>query len=255
MEESTMRTLFSTEQLGTSQLQIARIGFGAWASDGGWSFGWGPENDGDSTAAIRRALHLGNDWIDTAGVYSLRNPEAGCEFCDLIGDDRPYVFTKCGLIWDEGGRAREPRRSQWPASIRNECEQALRHLGVERVDLFQLHSPDEDGTRIDDSLNATKPTCAAHRTGLMWYSPSQADLLTEAFSRARKLASAVAVAWTLTSQGVAQTIVGASASEQVESWVDAATLVLWRANLGEIATAIGRTSAGHSQQLPTALAA
>ena len=253
-----MRTLIPTGPLGTSDLQITRLGFGAWAMDGaGWSFGWGAEEEGDSSAAIRQALDLGTDWIDTATGYDLGHSDevVGAELCDLSRDDRPYVFTKCGLIFDEGSRSGEARRSRWPASIRQECETSLRRLGVERVDLYRLHWPDWADTRVEDSLSVPKPTYAIHRTGMIWYSPRQADVLTETLSRAPTTASAVAVAWTLTSRGVAGAIVGASSADQIEGWIDAVTLVLSRANLGEIVSAIGRTGAGHRPQLPAMLAA
>ena len=96
MEGSTVRTLVPTRQLGTSDLQITRVGFGAWAIDGGgWSFGWGSEDDSDSIAAIRHALDLGVDWIDTAGAQDLRDSEdVGAELGYISPDDRPYVFTK-----------------------------------------------------------------------------------------------------------------------------------------------------------------
>jgi aryl-alcohol dehydrogenase-like predicted oxidoreductase len=223
----------------------------------GWSFGWGAEDDGDSSAAIRHALDLGADWIDTVTDYDLEDSEevVGGGVCDLSPDDRPYVFTKIGLIFDEGSRSGEPRRSRWPASIRQECETSLRRLGVERVDLYRLHWSDWADTRVEDSRGAPKSTHAIHRTGVIWYSPRQADVLTETLSRAPTTASAVAVAWTLTSRGVAGAIVGASSADQIEGWIDAVTLVLSRANLGEIVTAIGRTGAGHRPQLPATLAA
>jgi aryl-alcohol dehydrogenase-like predicted oxidoreductase len=242
---------------GTSDLEITRVGFGAWAIDGsGWSFGWGPEDDKDSIAAIRDALDLGLDWIDTTAVKGVGDSEEmGAEFCDSSSDDRAYVFTKCGLILEEGHRTGEPRHSRWPASMRQECEASLRRLGVERVDLYQLHWPDETGTCVADTWSATTPSFATHRTGVVWYSPRHADILPEALARAPMTASAVAVAWTLTSRGVAGAIVGASSADQIEGWIDAATLVLSRANLGEVVTAIGRTGAGDRPQLPAALAA
>ena len=220
---------------------ITRTGFGGWAIDGsGWSFGWGPEDDGDSIAAIRLALDLGDDWIDTSAVQGLG---------DL------YVLAKCGLIFEEGHRAGGPRQSRWPASIRQECEASLRRLGVERIDLYRLSWPDVTSTRVEDSPRATGPFFAAHRLGLIWYSPREIDVLTETLSRSTTAASAVAVTWTLTSRGVAGAIVGPGSADQIEGWIDAATLVLSRANLGEIATAIGRTGAGRRPQLPATLAA
>jgi aryl-alcohol dehydrogenase-like predicted oxidoreductase len=252
-----VHTLIPIVDLGTSDLQISRVGFGAWAIDGGgWLFGWNPQDDGDSIAAIRDALDLGLDWIDPTEVQRRGGSEGmAAKLCDFSSDDRAYVFTKCGLILEEGHRTGEPRHSRWPASMRQECEASLRRLGVERVDLYQLHWPDETGTCVADTLSATTPSFATHRTGVVWYSPRHADILAETLSRAPATASAVAVAWTLTSRGVAAAIVGASSADQIEGWIDAVTLVLSRANLGEVVTAIGRTGAGHRPQLPTTLAA
>ena len=252
-----MRTPLTTLHLDSSDFRITRVGFGAWAIDGsGWAFGWGHRDHGDSIAAIRHALDLGVDWIDATAFQDLGDSEeVDAELCDFSPGDRPYVFTKCGLIFDESARTGEPRRSRWPASIRQECEASLRRLGVERIDLYQLHWPEETDTPAEDSFNATMPTFAGHRTGVVWYSLRQADLLAETLSRAPTTASAVAVAWTLTSRGVAGAIVGASSADQIEGWIDAVTLVLSRANLGEIVTAIGRTGAGRGPQLPAELAA
>lgn len=253
-----MRTSIPASQLGTSDLRITRVGFGAWALDGGWTFGWNPEDGGNSVASIRHALDLGVDWIDTAAVPGVGDSdEADGGLSDFAPEDRHYVFTKCGLIFDEGTRTGESRRSQWPPAIRQECETSLRRLGVERIDLYELDWPDETrtDTRVPEPLSATTPTLGGHRTGVIWYSPGQADILTETLSRAPRTASAVAVTWTLTARGVAGAIVGAGAADRIESWIDAVTLVLTRANLGEIVTAIGRTGAGHGAQLPATLAA
>jgi aryl-alcohol dehydrogenase-like predicted oxidoreductase len=151
-----VRTSLPTRQLGTSDLHITRVGFGAWAIGGGdWSFGWGPQEDADSIAAIRQALALGVNWIDTAAVYGLGHSEyvVGRVLRAIPREDRPYVFTKCGLVWNEHNRAATPKRSLQPASIRRECEASLRRLGVERIDLYQFHWPDETGTRVEDSWN------------------------------------------------------------------------------------------------------
>jgi aryl-alcohol dehydrogenase-like predicted oxidoreductase len=256
-EGAMIRTPLNTPYLDSPEFSVTRVGFGAWAIDGsGWSFGWGPEGDCDSTAGIRQALDLGVDWIDTSAVQGLGDSEeVGAELCDLSLDHRTHVFTKCGLIFEEGHHAGEPRRLRWPASIRQDCEASLRRLGVERIDLYRLHWSDVMDTRGEDSLRATMPAFAAHRIGLVWYSPSQVDTLTEMLSRAIMPASALAVTWTLTSRGVAGAIVGAGSSDQIEGWIDAATLVLSRANLGEIVTAIGRTGARRGTQLPAVLAA
>ncbi|HEV7839708.1 MAG TPA: aldo/keto reductase, partial [Gemmatimonadaceae bacterium] len=180
-----IRTPFNTQELDTSDFRIARLGFGAWAFDGsGWSFGWGPDDDRDSIASIRHALDLGVGWIESGVVQGLGDSDELCaELCDLSPGDRPYVFAKCGLIFEEGHRAGEPRHSRWPASIRQECEGSLRRLGVERIDLYQLRWPGVTGARVEDSLRARMPASAAHRIGLVWYSPSQVEMLPETLSR------------------------------------------------------------------------
>ncbi len=144
-----------TRQLGSTDLNITRVGFGAWATGGGgWAFGWGPQDDDQSIAAINRALELGVNWIDTAAVYGLGHSEevVGRVLKQRKGADRPYVFTKCGLVWDAKDRTKDPRRILTPASIRKECEASLRRLGIERIDLYQFHWPDDDtGTSVEES--------------------------------------------------------------------------------------------------------
>jgi aryl-alcohol dehydrogenase-like predicted oxidoreductase len=146
-----------TRPLGSSGLDITTVGFGAWAiGGGGWAFGWGPQDDADSLAAMRRTLELGINWIDTAAVYGLGHSEelVGRLLRELPSRDRPLVFTKCGLVWDERDRMKEARRVLRPDSIRKECEASLRRLGVERIDLYQFHRPDETGTPVEDSWHA-----------------------------------------------------------------------------------------------------
>ncbi|MEO8634747.1 MAG: aldo/keto reductase [Gemmatimonadales bacterium] len=143
-----------TRPLGTTGLEITTVGFGAWAAGGGgWSYGWGPQDDADSLAAMRRALELGVNWIDTAAVYGHGHSEevVGALLRELGAARRPYVFTKCGLIWDPANRQAAEELSLRPASIRRECEASLRRLGVERIDLYQFHWPDQTGTPVEDS--------------------------------------------------------------------------------------------------------
>lgn len=132
-----------TKQLGSSDLSITRVGFGAWAIGGaGWEFGWGKQDDKASVAAIHRALELGINWIDTAAVYGMGHSEEVVAFAlRTWSGQRPYVFTKCGLRWDEQGYV---HRNLTAASIRHECEDSLRRLNVEVIDLYQIHWPTED---------------------------------------------------------------------------------------------------------------
>src|SRR6266404_1951995 len=143
-----------TRPPGSSGLHITTVGLGSWAvGGGGWSFGWGPQDDSDSLATIRQALDHGINWIDTAAVYGLGHSEevVGRLLRDLPSSKRPYVFTKCGLIWDSNNPMKEPRRVLKPDSIRRECEASLRRLGIERIDLYQFHWPDDTGAPVEDS--------------------------------------------------------------------------------------------------------
>jgi aryl-alcohol dehydrogenase-like predicted oxidoreductase len=133
----------NTKQLGNSDLFITRVGFGAWAIGGsGWEFGWGEQDDEQSVAAIHRALELGVNWIDTAAVYGMGHSEEVVAFAlRTWPGPRPYVFTKCGLRWDEQGYV---HRDLTADSIRRECEDSLRRLNVDVIDLYQIHWPTED---------------------------------------------------------------------------------------------------------------
>ena len=143
-----------TRAFGRTGMQITTLGFGSWAvGGGGWAFGWGPQDDRQSLATIRRALELGVSWIDTAAVYGLGHSETivGQLLRDLPTSSRPLIFTKCGLVWDDNDRMAQPRRILAPTSIRRECDGSLRRLGVDRIDLYQFHWPDESGTAVEDS--------------------------------------------------------------------------------------------------------
>lgn len=133
-----------TKQLGNSELQITPIGFGAWAIGGnGWAFGWGTQDDQESIAAINCALDLGVNWIDTAAVYGLGHSEEVVAKALKGRSNRPYIFTKCSLIWDE---KRKTGNSLKADSVREEVEASLRRLDIETIDLYQIHwpSPDSD---------------------------------------------------------------------------------------------------------------
>jgi aryl-alcohol dehydrogenase-like predicted oxidoreductase len=132
----------NTKQLGKSDLYITPIGFGAWAIGGsGWEFGWGEQDDKASIAAIHRALELGVNWIDTAAVYGMgHSEEVVAAALKSWSGPRPYVFTKCGLLWDDKGYVNRNLKAD---SIRRECENSLRRLKVDRIDLYQIHWPTE----------------------------------------------------------------------------------------------------------------
>ena len=335
--------------LGTSGLAITTVGLGAWAIGGEWAFGWGPQDDADSIATIRRATELGINWIDTAAIYGLGHSEEvlGRALAALPAGQRPMVFTKCGIVADPDKPRRAPRTNLRPESIRRECELSLRRLGVERIDLYQFHTPDASGTAVEDSWSEMMeliaegkvraggvsnfdvallercerlrhvdslqppfsmirrgaaadviPWCAAHATGVIVYSPMQAGLLTDRASAERfgalaatdwrrqqgalaeefrpprlerNLAlrdalrpiadrhgvpvAAVAIAWTLAWSGVSGAIVGARAPEQIDGWIEGASVTLSPADLREIVAALERTGAGRGPLHPSETAA
>jgi aryl-alcohol dehydrogenase-like predicted oxidoreductase len=140
-----------TRKLGNSDLQITPVGFGAWAIGGaGWDFGWGPQEDADSIAAIHRALDLGVNWIDTAAVYGMgHSEEVVARALKEWKGPHPHVFTKCGMRWDAKGKVTKVHK---PESIRQECEDSLRRLQVDVIDLYQMHWPPEDnGPSLEES--------------------------------------------------------------------------------------------------------
>ena len=142
-----------TVPLGRTGMQITRVGFGAWALGGGdWAVGWGSQDDSASIAAIRHAVDRGVNWIDTAAVYGLGRSErvVGKALRQIPPGERPFVFTKCGLVWDEARPQAMPRQVANPTSIRREVEDSLRRLGIERIDLYQVHWPSEDGTPLEE---------------------------------------------------------------------------------------------------------
>jgi len=136
------KTRLNTSQLGATGLEITTVGFGAWAiGGGGWEFGWGPQEDDDSIAAIHRALELGVNWIDTAAAYGFGHSEL------VVGraleglEERPYVFTKGSLL---EGPDRQVVHSLERESILREAEASLERLGVDAIDLYQIHWPIPD---------------------------------------------------------------------------------------------------------------
>jgi len=137
------------KQLGNSDLFLTPVGFGSWAIGGsGWQFAWGQQNDRDSVAAIHRALERGVNWIDTAAVYGMGHSEeiVARAVAEWKGP-RPYVFTKCGLRWDERGLTRRVLTAE---SIRRECENSLRRLEVDAIDLYQIHWPVDDTRELEE---------------------------------------------------------------------------------------------------------
>jgi aryl-alcohol dehydrogenase-like predicted oxidoreductase len=125
------------KKLGNSDMELTPIGFGSWAIGGGdWQFSWGPQDDNDSIAAIHKALELGMNWIDTAAVYGLGHSEEVVARALRTSSHRPYIFTKCGFVWDEQRQVTNDLKQ-----IRREAEDSLRRLNLETIDLYQMHWP------------------------------------------------------------------------------------------------------------------
>ena len=142
--------MIEKRRLGKNGPEITTVGFGAWAAGGPWLFGWGQQDDAESIAAIRRALELGVNWIDTAAVYGWgHSEEVVRRALDGIGEAEAFVFTKCGRVRGDGDA---PHSDLRPASIRRQLDESLRRLGRDHVDLFQFHWPDnETGTPVEES--------------------------------------------------------------------------------------------------------
>jgi aryl-alcohol dehydrogenase-like predicted oxidoreductase len=133
-------TKMETKQLGSSDLQLTPIGFGAWAIGGGdWQYAWGPQDDQESVEAIHRAIDLGVNWIDTAAVYGLGHSEEVVGKALKTASTKPYVFTKSSMTWGE-----DRKIVQTMKQIKRECEDSLKRLGVEAIDLYQIHWPVPD---------------------------------------------------------------------------------------------------------------
>ena len=137
------QTQLKTTQLGETGLEITRVGFGAWAiGGGGWEFGWGPQEDEESIQTIHRALELGVNWIDTAAGYGFGHSEqvVGRALAGL--ERRPHIFTKASLVQGPGGRVVNNLKRD---SILQEAENSLKRLGIEAIDLYQIHWPIPEG--------------------------------------------------------------------------------------------------------------
>jgi aryl-alcohol dehydrogenase-like predicted oxidoreductase len=161
-----------TRTLGNSDLAITPIGFGAWAIGGDWEFGWGAQEDTKSIAAIHRALELGINWIDTAAVYGLgHSEEVVARALREWKGARPYVFTKCGMIWNDQGRIDYSLRAE---SVRRECEASLQRLKTDVIDLYQIHWPADD---LNETIEGWTTLAALQKEGkVRWIGISNASV-------------------------------------------------------------------------------
>ena len=167
--------------LGNSDLQLTPIGFGAWAIGGGnWEFAWGPQDDNESIAAIHRALDLGVNWIDTAAIYGLGHSEEVVGRALKTTTHKPLVFTKCSMRWHKD---RSIYRSLKADSLAEELEGSLRRLGVETIDLYQIHWPDPEA-EIEEGWEALARF--REQGKIRWIGVS--NFTVEQMERARKIA-------------------------------------------------------------------
>lgn len=137
-------------KLGRMELELTTVGLGTWAIGGPWQFGWGPQDDTDSMDTILKAMELGINWIDTAPIYGCGHSE------EMVGraikrmGHKPIVATKCGLLWNS---KREKVNNLARVSIQRECDDSLRRLQVDRIDLYQIHWPIPD-EQIEEAWEA-----------------------------------------------------------------------------------------------------
>ncbi|MBV8969275.1 MAG: aldo/keto reductase [Verrucomicrobia bacterium] len=161
-----------TRRLGNSDLTITPIGFGAWAIGGEWEFGWGSQDDERSVAAIHRALEQGINWIDTAAVYGLgHSEEVVARALQEWSGTRPYVFTKCGMIWNEQGKVDYSLRAE---SVQRECEASLRRLNTDVIDLYQIHWTADD---LEETVEGWQTLAKLQQEGkIRWIALSNASV-------------------------------------------------------------------------------
>jgi len=130
-----------TRRLGNTDLELTVVGLGTWAMGGPWQYGWGPQDEGEAIAAILKAIDLGINWIDTAAIYGCGRSEELLGMALKKTKIRPIIATKCSLLWNE---KKEKIGCLKAESIRKECEDSLKRLGVEVIDLYQMHWPDPE---------------------------------------------------------------------------------------------------------------
>jgi aryl-alcohol dehydrogenase-like predicted oxidoreductase len=162
-------------EFGRTGMEITRIGFGSWAIGGsGWAAAWGPQDDDEAVGAIRRAVELGMNWIDTAAVYGLGHSEELVARALKGLSERPYVFTKCSLVWDEKHDVHNNLKKD---SVKRECEESLRRLQTDVIDLYQIHwpRPNEDIEEGWSALAELKDEGKVRHIGVSNFDASQME--------------------------------------------------------------------------------
>ena len=162
-------------EFGKTGMEITPIGFGSWAIGGsGWAAAWGPQDDDEAVEAIRRAVELGMNWIDTAAVYGLGQSEELVARALEGVSERPFVFTKCALVWDENS---EVHNNLEKDSVKRECEESLRRLQADVIDLYQIHwpKPNEDIEEGWSALAELKEEGKVRHIGVSNFDASQME--------------------------------------------------------------------------------
>ena len=166
-------------KLGHTDLELTTVGLGTWAMGGPWEFGWGPQDDGEAIAAILAALDAGINWIDTAPAYGLGHAEELIARALEQVSEKPIIATKCGILWNEKKEKITCLKRQ---SIRDECHASLERLGVETIDLYQMHWPDPD----EDMEEAWEEMTRLHEEGKARYI-GVSNFTVEQIKRAEKI--------------------------------------------------------------------
>jgi aryl-alcohol dehydrogenase-like predicted oxidoreductase len=170
-----------TVKFGKTGMEITPIGFGAWAiGGGGWAAAWGPQDDDEAVGAIRRAVELGVNWVDTAAVYGLGHSEelVAQALKSVPESEQPYVFTKCSLVWDDEGDISNVLEKD---SVKRECEESLRRLQTDVIDLYQIHwpNPDEDIEEGWEAMAELKDEGKVRHIGVSNFDVSQMERIGE----------------------------------------------------------------------------
>ena len=170
-----------TVKFGKTGMEITPIGFGSWAIGGsGWAAAWGPQDDEEAVGAIRRAVELGMNWVDTAAVYGLGHSEelVAQALKGIPESERPYVFTKCSLVWDDNGEVHNVLEKD---SVKRECEESLQRLQTDVIDLYQIHwpNPDEDIEEGWEAMAELKDEGKVRHIGVSNFDLSQMERIGE----------------------------------------------------------------------------
>jgi len=168
-----------TRKLGNTDLELTTVGLGTWAIGGPWEFGWGPQDDGEAIAGILAALETGINWIDTAAAYGLGHSEELVARALEQVSEKPVIATKCGILWNDKKEKVNCLKRQ---SIRDECHASLERLGVETIDLYQMHWPDPD----EDMEGAWEEMTRLHEEGKARYI-GVSNFSVEQIKRAQKI--------------------------------------------------------------------